>query len=82
MLALVWTLLWSAVEERGSLRILSLVCFALMVRGVLHDWRYFAYPDSKFGYYCQQFQAATPGTRVIIPIYPAAHEMVLIKRTW
>lgn len=81
MLALVWSLLWIAYQERTrGLRAFSFVCLALMLRAIPHDWRYWPYQDANFGRYLREFDEAAPNTAVVIPIYPDRREMVLIKR--
>jgi len=79
MLAFLWTLLWAAAQRKNrTLRALSLICFAVLARGILHDWHYRAYPDSNFAQYAEKFEATPPGTSMRIPIYPGTG-MVLTR---
>ncbi len=81
MLGLVWTLLWAAAQkQQTATRMFAIVCLAVMLRAVHHDWHYFPYKDLKFGIYVKQFEAANPGTTVTIPIVPVGHFMKLAKR--
>jgi len=80
MLVFLWTLLWAASQQKHrTLRVFSLVCFAVMPRGILHDWHYRPYPDSNFAYYVQKFEAAPRETIVEIPLYPRGIFMRLVK---
>jgi hypothetical protein len=75
MLALLWSMLHCA--TRKSSRLLLLV---ILSRGFWHDWVYWPYKDENFAIYASRFEQASPGTKVIIPIYPDGHSMELIKR--
>jgi len=80
MLGFLWTLLWAASQRNNrTLRVFSLICFGVMLRGIFHDWNYRAYPDSHFAYYAGKFDEAPPGTSVPISIYPPGTVMLLIK---
>jgi hypothetical protein len=80
MLAFLWTLLWAASQHQyRSLQLFSLICLAVLLRGIIHDWQYLPYKDSNFGYYAQKFEAAPPGTLIKIPLYPPGRRMLLVK---
>jgi hypothetical protein len=80
MLAFLWTLLCAASQHQyRSLQLFSLICLAVLLRGIIHDWQYLPYKDSNFGYYAQKFEAAPPGTLIKIPLYPPGRVMFLMK---
>jgi hypothetical protein len=82
MLALLWSLLWAASQKRPAvLRLFSLMCFALMLRAVWHDWHYRAYADEKFAAQLRQWEKISPGSEMSISIVPEGMRMKLIKRT-
>ncbi|MFL6415291.1 MAG: hypothetical protein ACJ74Y_06430, partial [Bryobacteraceae bacterium] len=71
MLAFLWSLVWCASEDQR--RLVQASCAAILLTmtiGVVRDWRYAPYEDKHFQRYAEQFQAAPPGTSIVIPINP------------
>src|SRR5581483_9341337 len=80
MLVFVATLVWSAAHNNPSaLRITARVILALMVIGVVRDWRYPALVDLNFPQYASSFEQSAPGTNFRIPLNPPGWSMHLVK---
>ncbi len=81
MLAFVTTLVFAlGAKCPRPVRLLAGLCLLLMGFGIVKDWRYPAFQDMHFGAYAEQFEAARPGTEVVIPINPPGWSMRLVKR--
>ena len=81
MLSFVATLAWAlGAKNPQAVRLFAGYCFLLMAFGIVKDWRYPALPDMHFSGYAEQFEAARPGTEIVIPINPPGWSMKLVKR--
>jgi hypothetical protein len=78
-LAFAWSLLWIArsggpVLKSVSTALLFVMCFASAI-----NWRHPALKDLQFAQYAKSFEAALPGTVMIIPENPVGWKMRLVK---
>ena len=49
--------------------------------GIVHDWKYGAFPDDHFAVSVQRLRDAKPGDHVVMPIVPDGWQMELVKKT-
>jgi len=81
MLAFVTALVWALGAKHSQVvRLAAGFCLLLMGFGIVKDWRYPALTDMHFSGYVEEFEAARPGTEVVIPIYPPGWSMRLVKQ--
>ncbi len=81
MLAFVWCSAWCAIYAKSRFFRSAATCILiLMPIGIVADWHYRNYGDQNFAAYVQQFQAAKPGERLLIPIIPKGTSMALVKK--
>ena len=81
MLAFVTTLVWElGAKNPQAVRLFAGFCFLLTGFGIVKDWRYPVLTDMHFSGYVEEFEAARPGTEVVIPINPPGWSMRLVKR--
>ncbi len=76
-------LLWLATRREGLRVVQWAAVAALLVTvlvGIPRDWGYTPAPDQQWALHVAQFEAAPPGTPVLLPINPAGWTMTLIKR--
>jgi hypothetical protein len=73
MLAFLACLLWMATRKASPLaiRCFAVVLLLLMPIGIYRDWKYPPFADLHFPQYADQFEQASPGTTIIIPINPS-----------
>ena len=80
MLAFITTLIWMVgIRKKPNLRRFATLALAVMIVGIIVDWKYLAYPDLKFREHATKFAEAPKGTKVTIPINPPSWSMELIK---
>jgi hypothetical protein len=80
MLAFVTALLWMTGRTRPrGLRAFASLALALMVVGLILDWRQPAFQDFHFNRCVREFNAAPDGAEVIFPLNPPGWYMLLIK---
>ncbi len=72
MLAFLASLLWMACRKASPLAIRCFAIILLLVLpiGIYRDWKYPPFADLHFSQYAAQFEQATPGTTIVIPINP------------
>lgn len=81
MLAFVTALVWAlGAKNPQVVRLAAGFCLLLMGFGIVKDWRYPALTDMHFSGYVEEFEAARPGTEIVIPIHPPGWSMRLVKR--
>jgi hypothetical protein len=81
MLALSWSMLFCATQQRNKLfQIASCITFLALPRGIAHDHRYPAYPDQNFRAFISTFDAAPSGTLVPLPDCPTGENAYLRKK--
>ncbi|UBF28439.1 hypothetical protein K9N68_11525 [Kovacikia minuta CCNUW1] len=80
MLAFVTSWIWLLCQQpRRWLQKVAIGGLAVMAIGIGLDWSHTALTDFSFPKYANQFEQATQGTRIIIPINPPGWAMELIK---
>jgi hypothetical protein len=80
-LGFLWALAYGFQSPHRSLRIASGCLCALMLVGIIRDFRYAPLPDMNFAAYVEAFEKAQPHTLVEIPTNPnAPWKMQLVKR--
>ncbi|HKW16888.1 MAG TPA: hypothetical protein VJO35_05210 [Terriglobales bacterium] len=80
VLAFLSSLLWITVFARSrTARGLAAVFLLMSAVGMRRDWRYPPFEDMHFRQYASEFEKASPGTRVVIPINPPPWNMELLK---
>ena len=82
MLAFTWTVAWYLLGEprRRFRRIIGVALMAVMLIGVVRDWRIPPRKDFHFAAYAEAFNASPRGTVATIPINPPGWTMQLVKR--
>jgi hypothetical protein len=81
MLALSWSMLFCATQQRNKLfQIASCITFLALPRGIVHDHRYPAFPDQNFRAFISTFDAAPSGTLVPLPDCPPGENAYLRKK--
>jgi hypothetical protein len=83
MLAFLASLIWmvsGSVASRRPVRYAALALLTLLAIGIYRDWIYRPFPDLDFREFAADFERATPGTRITIPINPLTWEMQFTKR--
>jgi uncharacterized membrane protein len=79
-LAFVSVLVWLLRRPSSPLsKKIATLAFAIMIIGIILDWRYPAFKDFNFREYAHQFESAPIGTQTTIPINPPGWAMVLTK---
>jgi hypothetical protein len=82
-LALLWSLLWCAVQQYSQpFRIFGIVALVAMLNGVVRDWKYRPYKDEHFQEYVNRFEAAPTGSVIEIPIFPDGVIVRLKKKSF
>jgi len=79
-LAFAWSLLWSFQSESTILRRVSAVLLFLMCFGVVRDWELPPFANLHFAAEAKRFEAAPPGTAVVIPENPQGWTLVLKRK--
>jgi hypothetical protein len=80
MLAFISVLVWLLRKKGPHLsRGLAVAAFAIMLLGIIVDWRYPVFQDLSFKEYAYRFESAPTGTRTTIPINPPGWSITLIK---
>ena len=81
ILAFLWSAAWCALYARDRLFRIAGTCILLaMSFGIVHDWKYGAFPDDDFAASMQRLRDAEPGDHVVIPIVPDGWQMELVKK--
>jgi hypothetical protein len=78
-LAFAWSLCRSARNGNTLLSFVSILFLCTMSLGVVLNWRHPALKDFRFAEYAKAFEAAPPGTVVVIPENPDGWVIRLIK---
>jgi hypothetical protein len=78
-LACVWSILWAARSRIKSLQATSIILLCLMCFGVVRDWKQPALKDLRFAEAARSFEAAPPGTVMVIPENPEGWIIRLVK---
>jgi len=81
MLAYFAALIWTATNATSSVKLFrygAIAVLALLPIGIVRDWRYKPFLDYNFKSFAADFDRATPGTTVSIPINPD-WQLVLVK---
>ncbi|MGA2570532.1 MAG: hypothetical protein ABSF23_08445 [Terracidiphilus sp.] len=78
-LAFAWTLLWCVRSGTVILKSAASVLVCLMAFGMLMNWRIPAFQDFHFAQYARAFEAAPPGTVMVIPEYWEGWNIRLVK---
>jgi hypothetical protein len=80
MLAFISVLVWLLRRASSRLsKVLATAAFAIMIMGIILDWRYPAFKDLDFKEHAYRFEAAPVGTRAMIPINPPGWSITLIR---
>lgn len=82
-LPFLFAVLWCAFFARNrAARVTGVLLALIMCRGIIKDWEMGPLVDMHFAQYAAAFEAAKPGTHVIIPLNPPTGEwkMDLIKK--
>ena len=79
-LAFAWSLLWCANSHSTALKRVSAVLLFLMCFGVVRDWELPAFANLHFAEEAKRFEAAPPGTAVVIPENPQGWTLVLKRK--
>jgi hypothetical protein len=80
MLAFICVLVWSLRKASSRLsKLLATAAFAIMIMGIILDWRYPPLRDLDFKEHAHRFESAPAGTLVTIPINPSGWSITLIK---
>ncbi len=80
MLAFITTLIWMVgIRRKPNLRRFATLALAVMIVGIIVDWKYPAFTDFTFREHATKFAEAPKGTNVTIPINPPGWSMELIK---
>lgn len=80
MLAFISVLVWSL--RRSSSRIskaFAALAFAVMIIGIILDWRHPAFKDFNFEEHAYRFESAPIGTQTTIPINPSGWSITLLR---
>lgn len=74
-IAFLAALAWIACSASKAPRRIAQFVLLLLPLGIVRDWRYPSFADLHFQEYASKFEAAPPGTKMVIPINPvnAAH---------
>jgi hypothetical protein len=80
-LAFAWSLLWCARSGNTVLKSLSAVFLCTMCFGAALNWRHPGLQDLHFAEYARSFEAAPPGTVMVIPENPEGWKIRLVKRS-
>jgi hypothetical protein len=78
-LACTWSVLWAARSRIEALKAASVVLLCAMCFGVVRDWRQPALNDLHFAEYVKAFEAAPPGTIMVIPENSQGWNIRLVK---
>ncbi len=80
MLAFISVLVWLLRKAGSRLsKVLTMAAFAIMIMGIILDWRYPAFKDLNFKEHAYRFESAPIGTRAMIPINPSGWSITLIR---
>lgn len=80
MLAFISVLVWSLRGEGSFIsRRLAAFALAVMVLGIVLDWRYPAFKDLNFREHASRFESSHRGTQASIPLNPSGWSIILIK---
>lgn len=70
-LIFLWSLLWCACYSHSRIfKAAGLLLALMLVQGIIRDWRIPPLEDLRYPEYAAQFEAATPGTYIKIPLNP------------
>lgn len=78
-LACVWTILWAARSRIEALQAASVILLCVMCLGIVRDWKQPALKDLRFAESARSFEAAPPGTMMVMPENPQGWNMRLVK---
>ncbi len=74
------SLVWLAGQRRPRrVRFAAIAALAVMFIGIVGDWQHSPPPDRNFQEYVAEFEQASPGTTVTIPVNPSGWFMYLVK---
>jgi hypothetical protein len=81
-LAFTWTIVWYLLgrPHRRLSRAIGATLMALMLTGIVRDWRIPPRKDVHFASYVDKFEASPPGTVMFIPENPVGWTVRLVKR--
>jgi hypothetical protein len=80
-LALLFSILWCAAFARQRvIRMTAIALTLVLCIGICLDWKIPPVQVVDASKQIKAFEAAKPGERVVIPIYPPGWDMTLIKR--
>jgi hypothetical protein len=79
ILALAWTLLWCARRREMAIKSVSIALLCVMCLTVPLGWRLPALRDFHFDQFARSFDAAAPGTTMVIPENPPGWTLQLVK---
>jgi hypothetical protein len=80
MLAFLSVLVWPLRGSSSRIsKTLAALAFAIMIMGIIPDWRHPAFKDFNFKEHAYRFESAPIGTQATIPINPPGWTMTLIK---
>ena len=77
--AFTWALLWSMWSRQKGVKILATVFLVVMCFSIVLSWEEPPFKDFHFADYARRFEAAPPGTVMVIPINPEGWNMRLVK---
>lgn len=78
-LAVVWSVAYAARSRHQLLKIIGVALAALLAVGIIRNFRQPLRNDFQFALHVRQFEQASRGTTVDIPIYPDGWKTVLVK---
>ena len=78
-LALAWLILYCTQSRRQVLQAVSVLLLCILCFGIAIRWEIPAFRDAHFAEYAKSFEAAPPGTVMVIPINPEGWKMRLVK---
>jgi hypothetical protein len=78
-LAFAWLLLWGFRRGCDAMKVVSVVLLCVMSFAITFDWRVPALKDLHFAEAAQRFEAAPPGTVMVIPENPEGWTIRLVK---
>jgi len=80
ILAFTSILVWSLRRASSRLsKVLAASAFAIMMTGIIADWRQPAFKDLNFSEYVFRFESAPIGTLTTMPINPPGRSMTLVR---
>jgi len=78
-LVFAWSLIWCAWNGNDGTKVASAVLLVAMGFGIVLNWRLQPYADLDFAKEARTFEAAPPGTVMVIPLNPLGWNMQLVK---